>query len=180
MTRGGRRAGRARMDRVSRYAVVIFPEADTRDVEDFRTQWDPQASTVAAHVTLAFPFDWPGTLDELVTGLAPVAAAYREFPLSLEDARIWADEYVFLLAAQGNDEIATLHRALYTGPLAHLPTPSTFIPHMTIGRQPNPWQAHTTAKTLRVSGRATAVTVYRVEPGACRTGVTDLCLSPAS
>lgn len=161
---------------VSKYAIVTFPEAETTEVEEFRSRWDPQSTVVAAHVTLAFPFDWPATLDDLVTAVAQVASEHRAFPLCVRDATIWEDQYLFLMVVQGHDEIAGLHHALYAGPLAYLRPPANFVPHMTIGRQIEPAEARAEAARLRVQGRVTSVSVFRLEPGGPRMGVADLRL----
>ncbi|MGH8836870.1 MAG: 2'-5' RNA ligase family protein [Actinomycetes bacterium] len=161
---------------MSTYAIVTFPEADTTEVEEFRSRWDPQSTLVAAHVTSAFPFEWPATLDDLVTAVARLASEHHAFPLSVRDAIIWEDQYLFLMVVERHDEIADLHRALYRGPLAYLPPPAPFVPHMTIGRQSDPARARAEAATLRVEGRITSVSVFRLEPGGPRMGVADLRL----
>ena len=75
------------------------------DVESFRARWDPLATSVSAHITVVFPFDWSDTLPALSTVLGTVAAVNPAFPVALGRVTVWEDEYLFLLAHQGGDAI---------------------------------------------------------------------------
>jgi len=112
--------------------VVIFPEADTTQVEQFRADWDPLADAVAAHITIVFPLDWPGSASDMGAVLAEVASDHASFAIELNQPTIWDGEYLFLLADEGKDRIARLHGDAY----AHLriAAPARFVPHMTVGR----------------------------------------------
>jgi 2'-5' RNA ligase len=149
--------------------AVIFPDADTTQVEQFRAQWDPLASVVAAHITIAYPFAWTHTINELEAVLADVASQTPAFPVRLTDAIGWEGEYVFLQAQIGGTEISRLHQSLYQQPALGLAAPHTFVPHMTVGRRQRPDElrssvAQANARALSVNGRALALTVYRITP----------------
>lgn len=164
------------------YAVVIFPDADTEETERFRDTWDPQSTLISAHITIVFPFDWPGSPDDLITLLAPTAQRHRRFRVHLDNPTIWDDEYLFLLATQGDAEIRQLHDALYEAPLGMGDEPG-FTPHMTIARQRDPAalrEAQRQAASLAVLGWANTLSIFRVEPGAKRRGVADIPFSPRS
>lgn len=152
-----------------RWVVVIFPDdADLTDVEGFRARWDPLAGSVAAHVTLVFPFE-PTTMGagRTARAIAEVAASHPPFLIQLADPAVSDSEYLFLLARQGAPQIRDLHADLYTAlPDAH--TDGGFVAHMTIGRSGDPAalaQAADTARTLglHVSGTARAVSVYLID-----------------
>jgi 2'-5' RNA ligase len=149
--------------------AVIFPDADTTQVEQFRAQWDPLASVVAAHITIAYPFSWTHPINELEAVLADVASETPAFPVRLTDAIGWEDEYVFLQAQIGAAEISRLHHRLYQQPALGLAAPHSFVPHMTVGRRQRPDDlrssvAQANASALTVAGRALALTVYRIAP----------------
>jgi 2'-5' RNA ligase len=153
-------------------AVLIFPEADTVEVERFRAQWDPMAASVAAHVTVVFPFE--SSTDALEATLLDVASHHRPFPLTLNEVTIWQEEYLFLLVGEGRDQVSALHHDLYAAlpiaPDASIP----FVPHMTVGRRPGQptelagARLEARAVPLSVTGIATALSVVCIEPsGRC-------------
>ena len=145
--------------------VVIFPEADTVQVEDFRSRWDPLAGAVAAHITLVYPFAWRGPIDEVATGIARVAAAHDSFTINFNKVMTWEDEFLFLIAAEGGDEVSSLHRDLYSGVIPGLVAPDEFVPHVTVGRPGGgvnlaASRADAERLGLSLSGRATALSIY--------------------
>jgi 2'-5' RNA ligase len=151
-----------------RLVAVIFPEANMTDVESFRGRWDPLATSVTAHITVVFPFDWSDTLPALKIVLGAVVSAHRAFPVALSGVTVWEDEYLFLLAQQGGDAINRLHADLYAGPLPGLVPPETFVPHMTIGRHGEPGSLRTALgeandAELSVTGMATTLSIYRID-----------------
>jgi 2'-5' RNA ligase len=174
---GPRRAGPDRTDtrrrrrcdhgRVTKRVAVIYPEAETSGVERFRRRWDPLGGLVAAHVTIAFPFEWERGLDELRDLLAQTMP--KPFALRLDAPTIWDDEYLFLLADRGGAEIARLHEAVHN--TLGLPRSERFVPHMTVGRRPpGPDQDRMVraATGLAVNGWARTLSVYRREPDGTR------------
>jgi hypothetical protein len=82
-----------------RRAVVIFPsDVATDAVEHFRSQWDPLAAQIAAHVTLVFPFETNADPEILVSAISDVAHRHTPFAIELADPTVHDDEYLFLLA----------------------------------------------------------------------------------
>jgi 2'-5' RNA ligase len=161
----GDHPGSARCDHgwVTKWVAVLHPEADTGAVERFRLRWDPLGGAVAAHVTIAFPFDWQRGRDELhglLTGMLP-----KPFAVRLGAPTVWEEEYLFLLAERGGAQIARLHEAVY-GVLG-LARAERFVPHMTVGRRlPGAEQERMlrAADGLTLDGWARELSVYRREP----------------
>lgn len=156
-----------------RRAVVIFPSDVAMDtVEQFRSQWDPSAAQIAAHVTLVFPFETKVPAATLVSTISEVARRHTPFAIDLADPTIHDEEYLFLLARQGGEQIRRLHLDLYAAlPDAHVE--GVFTPHMTVGRQPDRVRIEAAYRSAReidlhVSGTARAIALYRIDPDADR------------
>jgi 2'-5' RNA ligase len=153
---------------VTKRVAVIYPEAEIGAVERFRKRWDPLGATMAAHVTIAFPFDWdrgPRELQRLLKGVLP-----KPFAIRLGAPTVWDDEYLFLLAERGGVQIARLHEAVYGA--VGLARAERFVPHMTIGRRPpGPDQERMVraAAGLSVNGWARELSVYRKDANGLRT-----------
>lgn len=136
--------------------AVIFPEADLRTVEQFRARWDPLAESVAAHITVVFPF--PESVD-----LGSIRnLTMRPFRVRLSNPSVWESGYLFLTATTGREQVVDLHRRSYQA--LELPAPPNFIPHMTIGRRPPGTEMGlmlADAADLAVEGFARSLTIYR-------------------
>jgi 2'-5' RNA ligase len=161
------------VDLAARYAVVVFPDAETSAVERFRMLYDPLAHDIPAHITLVHPFDWPGTLDELAEIVADAVATRPPFPVRFDEVRVWEDEYVFLVPGVGGTEIVALRELLIGGALADLVHRGPFTPHITVARSTDPDRldrALQDATLLAVVGHARGASIYRVEPAGARTG----------
>jgi 2'-5' RNA ligase len=157
------------MQRLSvRRAVVIFPsDADTTAVECFRAGWDPMSPHLSAHITVVFPFQTRSDPAALRSAITDVAGRHTCFSVDLADPAIHDQEYLFLAARCGGDQIRRLHIDLYTALAdAHIATP--FTPHMTIGRQHERThidRALRAARRLNLHLRGTArqLTLYRID-----------------
>jgi 2'-5' RNA ligase len=155
---------------MNRRVVVLFPTGDTTAVEAFRSDWDPLASQVAAHITVGYPFESRASEQRLASDLTVVAQAVHPFAVRLNRTVVVDGEYLFLLADTGSASILHLHDNLYGGPLAAVPKPERFLPHMTVGRQADMKQmgrAERVARDLSLcfSGEVDALSVYRIERG---------------
>ncbi|MFD0579693.1 2'-5' RNA ligase family protein [Dactylosporangium darangshiense] len=158
---------------------------NTAAVERFRNKWDPLAAAVPAHITVAFPFEWPGPVSRLAKDLQPVLTAFTSFALELSTPTVWADEYLFLLVNEGREQVWRLHESIYGQVLRGARRPSRFIPHMTVGR-------HADKAALRVGiseaaeinlpllGRALSLTIYRRDNDGRRIRELDIPLGAAS
>lgn len=136
--------------------AVIFPEADLAAVEQFRTRWDPLSESVAAHITIVFPFPASVELDVLRD------LTMKPFPVRLGNPSLWEGEYLFLTADAGGEHIIDLHRRSYEA--LQLSTPPSFVPHMTIGQRPPGTETSlmlAEAGDLVVEGWAQSLTIYR-------------------
>lgn len=157
----------------SRYVIVIFPSAsETADLDNFRSAWDPLAGSIAAHVTLVYPFESNIGQSTLESMVANVARNHSPFPVELGNPIVHEAEYLFLVPRRGKRQIELLHQDLYAAiPDAHLK--SHFLAHMTIGRNAVPATIERARRDalksgLVVRGQATTVSVYTVRPDGSR------------
>jgi 2'-5' RNA ligase len=154
---------------MAKRALVIFPESARIDeVERFRTQFDPQARLIAAHVTLVFPFESGLSGDAVHAHASTVLGAWTPFSLALDQVR-GSGEYIFLDVGQGRADLVALHDQLYTGLLAqHRSSEQAYEPHLTLGRVSNASArsaavAATRALAPAISAVVRSVAVFRVE-----------------
>lgn len=167
---------------VATRVLVIFPELETAEIENFRARWDPLAAVVPAHLTIAFPFDCSDAASSLAESLTGVAAEHAAFPIRLARPVIWDDEYLFLLMDQGHDEIRQLHESVYRLTLSGVRRPRHFIPHMTVGRRASTTEleialAEASKLPLPIDGIARAVSMYRREDNGDRHHELEVALS---
>lgn len=151
-----------------RRVAVIFPEAETEDIERFRLRHDPLGGLVAAHITIAYPFDDDRDPESLSRDVEHAISDVPAFRLSVGNPLPVEDENVFLLVTEGARWVRLLHERMYAGPLAQLEKPLNFVPHMTIGRASNRRAleaavAEAAASGLGLSGLAHALSVYRID-----------------
>jgi 2'-5' RNA ligase len=116
------------------YAVVYYPNIDTRLINEFRRKFDPHFNLIEPHVTLVFLV--PESVGEanLVSHLEKVLRHWQPFPIHLQGLQTAWDHWLFLILAEGNDSITGLSRELYTGTLAaYRREDLEFIPHLGLG-----------------------------------------------
>ncbi len=150
-------------------AVVAYPvlsPGDRRWIEEIRARHDPQASRIAAHVTLVFP---TGAAEALlvahVRGCLQDSAPIR---VTLGRAAVGPDairggSYAFLPVEGGSRELIAVHKSLYQGILAgrrHRDIP--YVPHVTVGAHPVPGECERVAKLLNDEGRVVTAEITGV------------------
>ncbi len=130
-----RRPGRPRPP-LPRFAVAWFPAFEGLErIEAFRRRHDPMAGSIAAHLTLVFPFPTPLSALQVATHVRRVAAAWPPIPATFRAIRPHANEFVFLMAGRGAASLAALHDRLYTRSLRpHLRRDLDYEPHITLAR----------------------------------------------
>jgi len=121
-----------------RFAVAWFPSfGGIERIEAFRARHDPAARHIRAHVSLVFPFGTALTPLQLETHVRRIAVAWPPIPVTFRAARLYANEFVFLMASRGAASITALHDKLYTRSLRpHLRREFPYEPHITIARNP--------------------------------------------
>jgi len=120
--------------------IMIIPEFENGGIiDEIRKKYDPLANHVRPHVTLVFPFESDIASGDLREHVSRAVSGFAPFGLTLNGI-IPMDsygKYLFLLAAEGRDEIIGLHKRLYTGILEkYYPERlkgNAFVPHMTVG-----------------------------------------------
>lgn len=116
------------------YALIYYPEVDTRGIDQLREKYDPQAVWIGPHITLMFPVPESVGEDNLVNHLKEALSRWRPFPIHLRGLEKSWDDYLFLLVQEGGENVARLHDTIYTGVLAgHRNQDVAFIPHLTLG-----------------------------------------------
>ncbi|WP_433604370.1 hypothetical protein ACQP2P_24460 [Dactylosporangium sp. CA-139114] len=79
--------------------------------------------------------------------------------------------------SSGREQVRRLHESVYERALAGVARPSSFVPHMTIGRSAGFGKAAELA--LPLAGRAQALTVYRRDEDGRRVRELELPLGPS-
>ncbi len=116
------------------YALVHYPKINTERINEFRRKYDPHVDLIEPHIT--FVFLVPGSVGEanLVRHIESVLGNWRPFPIHLKGLQKAWDHWLFLVLAQGNENVTRLHQELYTGVLAAYHRPDIeFIPHLGLG-----------------------------------------------
>ncbi|MDR0288425.1 MAG: 2'-5' RNA ligase family protein [Clostridiales bacterium] len=122
-------------DKLIKRSIILFPDFENEFMLDaVRKCYDPQASKIAPHITLVFPFE------SYLTGLE-LKAHIDEAKEGLEPFYITAEgverngEYLYIPLTEGSEEIIKLHNHLYKGILERfLNDDIIYTPHVTIGR----------------------------------------------
>jgi len=128
-------------------APLVLEAADAAHIEAIRRAHDPQADLVPPHFTLVFGARGA----DVAAAQAHVAdVAARTAPIAWRlDRMVAADDYLFLMPAEGDAALRALHRALYAGPFAaDLRRDIAFQPHVTIGVAPTSAEARRLAAIL--------------------------------
>jgi 2'-5' RNA ligase len=154
---------------VGSLAVVAYPvlsPGDRRWIEEIRARHDPQASRIAAHVTLAFPMGAAeAPLVAHVRGCLQESALIR---VTLGRAAVGADAIrggscAFLPVEGGSRALIAVHESLYKGILAgHGRRDIPYVPHVTVGAHPMPGECERVAKLLNDEGRVVAAEITGV------------------
>lgn len=116
------------------YALVHYPNIDTRRINEFRRKFDPHFDLIEPHVT--FVFLVPESVGEanLVSHLENVLRHWQPFPIHLKGLQKAWDHWLFLILAEGTDSITRLYRELFTGILAsYRRADIEFVPHLGLG-----------------------------------------------
>lgn len=147
-------------------AVVVLPRRNAR-IEGFRRDFDPLAGAIPAHITLVYPT--PLDLTRARAAMSRSARGRVPFEYAFSEPEVVEDEYLFLLAQRGAEEIRDLHEDLYR--LLDRPLPEVFRPHVTIARTADAGRlvaarSAALAGGLHLAGTAAALCLFRVEdPG---------------
>ena len=116
------------------YALVHYPNIDTKRINEFRRKYDPHFDLIEPHITLIFLL--PESVGEanLVSHLENVLQHCQPFPIHLQGLQKAWDHWLFLILGEGKDSVTRLHRKLYTGTLASYRREDIeFVPHLGLG-----------------------------------------------
>lgn len=121
--------------RIDYFAVAnIPPWLPTEPIGSFRRANDPTVDLIEPHITLVFPVPACVGRGPFVEHVRDVVSRMPPFDIRLRGfERSW-DHWLFLLVAEGREEVVALHDALYTGILRdHLRTEPPYVPHVGLG-----------------------------------------------
>jgi 2'-5' RNA ligase len=116
------------------YALVHHPRIDVKQIDEFRRRYDPHVGLIGPHIT--FVFLVPESIGEaaLINHIDAVLSNWRAFPIQLKGLQKSWDHWLFLILAEGSEDVTRLHRDLYSGVLAEYHRPDIeFIPHLGLG-----------------------------------------------
>jgi 2'-5' RNA ligase len=116
------------------YALVHYPNIDIKRINEFRRKYDPHVALINPHIT--FVFLVPESVGEanLTSHIESVLNHWRPFPIQLKGLHTAWDHWLFLILAEGNENVIRLHRKLYSGILAEYHRPDIkFVPHLGLG-----------------------------------------------
>jgi 2'-5' RNA ligase len=119
-----------------RFAVAWFPQfPGIERVEAFRRRHDPMAPHIPAHLTLVFPFHTAHSQLQVQTHVQRVVSRWPPIAVAFRPVRLYANEFLFLMATRGAAAVTTLHDRLYTRSLQpHLRRDLPYEPHITLAR----------------------------------------------
>jgi 2'-5' RNA ligase len=119
-----------------RFAVAWFPAFEGIErIEAFRARHDPMASLVPAHLSLVFPFGTAQSALQVATHVQRVVSRFPPIAVTFRPVRLFANEFVFLMATRGAAAVVELHDRLYTRSLrTKLRRDLGYEPHITIAR----------------------------------------------
>ncbi len=118
--------------------ILIFPQIENAEIiDELRGRYDPLASLIRPHITLAFPFETEWSADQVRRLLTDAARGVAPFELRLSGLSRQSDAFGHWLFLNLSDEIGALsllHRRLYADGLRAFRPTAAFVPHMTLGR----------------------------------------------
>jgi 2'-5' RNA ligase len=119
-----------------RFAVAWFPSFEGIErIESFRAKHDPMARLVRAHLSLVFPFSTAQSALQVSTHVQRVVSRFPPIAVTFRPVRLFANEFVFLMATRGAAAVVELHDRLYTRSLrAKLRRDLSYEPHITLAR----------------------------------------------
>lgn len=119
-----------------RFAVAWFPAFEGLEhIEAFRARHDPMAMLVPAHLTFVFPFATAQTALQVSTHVQRVVSRFPPIAVAFRPVRLFANEFIFLMATRGAPSVVELHDRLYTRSLrAKLRRDLSYEPHITLAR----------------------------------------------
>lgn len=153
-------------------AYPVLPPEEARLIEHVRTAHDRLHDVIRAHFTLVFGCD-AVPLDAYLAHVEAVTAATREIVFRCGRATLGAVSDglapVFLVPDEGYSDLARLHDALYTGPLApHLCRERPYVPHLTVGTLASQLGAQALCDSLNDRGLRVSGVVNALHVGSIR------------
>jgi len=116
------------------YALVHFPEINTRKIEEFRKKYDPHYKLISAHIVIVFPVSDVVGESRLVNHIKNTLSEWKPFDICISGLKKSWDQWMFLVLQEGNSSIAKLHDELYTSLLSkYLRKDIKYIPHIGLG-----------------------------------------------
>jgi 2'-5' RNA ligase len=116
------------------YALVYFPEIESKEFHEFRNKYEPFAGCIPEHIPLVFPVQDTINEDQLKDHIANVLNDFNPFDIHISGYYNSPDQWLFLVLKEGNDKVIELHDRLYTGILSKfLRKDLPYTPHIALG-----------------------------------------------
>ena len=116
------------------YALVHYPNIDTKHIDEFRRKHDPHFDLIGPHITFIFLVPESVGESNLISHIENVLGQWPPFPIQLRGLQKAWDHWLFLTLAKGNEIAIRLNQELYSGLLAAYYRPDiTFVPHLGLG-----------------------------------------------
>lgn len=117
------------------YALVYYLKSYPQELVAFRQKYDPRTAITAPHLTFVFPVIANIHEATLIEHISQILAHCKPISITLRGITKAWDDYVFLMVADGTQQVIELHDQLYTGILAtELRKDLPYVPHVTIGQ----------------------------------------------
>jgi 2'-5' RNA ligase len=122
-------------DRIDYFVVSnALPWLPEEPIGSFRRAYDPTVDLVGPHLTLVFPVPASIGRDAFREHIRDVVSRTPPFDIRLKGLEKSWDHWLFLLVAEGRDDVVALHDSLYTGILRpYLWTERPYVPHVGLG-----------------------------------------------
>jgi hypothetical protein len=116
------------------YALVHFPEINTRKIEEFRKKYDPHYKLISAHIVIVFPISDAVGESRLVNHIKNTLSKWKPFDMHISGLKKSWDQWLFLVLRGGNSLAVKLHDKLYKGLLSkYLRKDIKYTPHIGLG-----------------------------------------------
>lgn len=123
--------------RSNRYALVIFlPEELDAAIRPLRERFDPDYNQVPAHITILFPFDWNGPVDNLTAGIQLELANHEPFSIELGSVKDFypTSPVMYWNVERGREKLKLFYHQL-CGRLDLALPHTNYIPHVTMAQE---------------------------------------------
>ena len=116
------------------FALVYYPGIEDEGFHLVREKYEPYHRLIPEHLSFIFPVQEDFGLKKLENHINRILAQWKPFKVHFHGLYKSWDHWLFLVLAEGNDLVRTLHDELYTAILApYLRNDLPYTPHIGLG-----------------------------------------------